>query len=173
MARLFIKSLEDDIFEMYPQLMLVSDYADLIEELGREKAGNILKGIYFIYDPKSDLKDSGMSRQELVGDINKNLIGDEEFDWDEYDYLVQTYLKVSLNKVEKVVARYEEELDGFDALLKSWKWTKKDASAKAGLMAKYNTMSEKLIELREKVKVGKEDMSQSYGGYNKSLIESM
>lgn len=171
MAFIVIDSPDVNVWETNPSLDLISEFRKFRADEGDERSSNIIKAIYYIWDPKSDLKDSGVPYEKLVEDVTTNLIKDENFNWDSYDYIREAYMEYNTTNLEKFLIRYEKEIDDLDAILKDWPWDKKSIRDRADAVRQYKQLLEEYIVIREKARAEAEELNEMYGGYTKSMFE--
>ena len=167
-----IKKSNINIWDEYPDLDVIDVFKKLRKEEGDEKSSNILKSIYYIWDPKSDKRDSGFTEEELIKDINKNLIGDKNFKWAEYEEVKEAWFKYCLTNTERLLQYYENEIDGLNEMMKDWTWTKHDASEKAAAMRNYKQLLTEYSEVKNLFTQEKIEREKMEAGYQLSMIES-
>lgn len=161
-----------NVWKEFPYLNVIKEFKEFREKEGDEKAGNIIKAIFLLWDVKSELRDSGLTEEKLLQDINTNLIGDPDFNWDEYEDIKQFFLQYNMSEEEFFVANYKKELTELKLLLDGWSWTKKDTAAKAKAMGTYKDLFDDWLSMKEKVDSQRsvtEDMMEA--GYMPSLFE--
>lgn len=160
-----------NLWEEFPDLDLIDEFKKLREQEGDEKSNAILKAIYYIWDPKSDKRDSGFTEEELIKDLNKNLIGDKKFDWSKYEDVKKAWFKYCLTKTDVLLKDYQEEIEGLNKMNKEWTWTKKDAEQKAQSMKAYKTLWDDYKEVERAFSNDKHERDEMFGGYQITLIE--
>lgn len=173
MAFVKVESPDCDFWALNPSLKLIKEFKKLIETEGYERSSNILKSIYYVWDPKSNLKDSGLSQDKLKEDMAENLIGDPNFDWDIYEPVVDLYLKFNTSELESMLIHYEKEINDLNTLLGGWTWSKKDVKDKAYAVSQYKSLFDDYIEIKNRVTNEHENIISLEGGYQKSMLESM
>ena len=156
----------------YPDLDLIEEFRILREKEGDEKSNNILKAIYYIWDPKSDKRDSGFTEAELIKDINQNLIGIKTFKWEKYEHVKEAWFKYCLTKTDTILKEYEDQLEGLNEMLKNWAWSKDDASDKAAAMKTYKSLFEDYGDIKKQFSAEKAERDEFYGGYELSELEA-
>lgn len=172
MALIYAVTPEMNIWENYPNLKLIREFKQLKDDLGDEKSSNIIKIIFTVYDPKSQLRDSGIDHEKLLKDSSAELLGDADFNWEPYDEFKDFFLKANLSKLETTLVRYEQDLEDLDKLLESWKWSKKDITPRATAVKQRNMLYDELIKIQVQVKAEVEEAEELFGGYQKSLLEN-
>lgn len=165
-----IESPEDNIWEKNPSLELIKEFKELKQVEGEERSSNILKAIYYIWDPKSDIRDSGVSEDKLLEDVTTNMLG-PDFNWDDYEEIQEAYLNFNITKLESLLLRYEKEIEDLNKMLEDWKWTKKDVVQKGNAVRQYKMLFDEYIQIKDKARMEAEEMYDMLGGYQKSLIE--
>lgn len=173
MAFIVVDNPEIDVWVENPSLGMIEEFREFRKVEGDERSSNIIKAIYYIWDPKSDLKDSGVSEEKLIEDVTTSMIKDESFDWEDYEEIKEAYLKYNISKVESLLLQYEEEIKGLNSLLESWKWNKKDIKEKAFAISQYKVLFESYMELYERAKAEADDAMEMRAGYQKSMLESL
>lgn len=160
-----------NLWEEFPDLDIITEFKKLREKEGDERSNAILKGIYYIWDPKSDKRDSGFTEEELIKDINKNLIGDKNFNWSEYEDVKQAWFKYCFTKTDSLLKSLEDEIEKLNEMIKNWTWTKKDASDKAATMKVYTSLYEDYKEIKMKFINEKHERDEMLGGYQITILE--
>ena len=79
MPHISIKKSNINIWDEYPDLDIIEVFRKLRKDEGEEKSNNILKAIYYIYDPKSDKRDSGFTEEELIHHIKVQQVINEAY----------------------------------------------------------------------------------------------
>lgn len=162
-----------NLWNEYPDLDIISEFKKLRKKEGDEKSSNILKAIYYIWDPKSDKRDSGFTEQELIAEINENLIGEKEFDWEKYEDIKQAWFKYCLTKTDTLLKKYEEEIEGLQKMLDEWKWDKKTATDKKNAMAALRDLYQDYATVKSLFISERFERLEMEGGYTPSLLEEM
>lgn len=160
-----------NIWEENPHLSLISEFKEFRQHEGDKRSSDILKAIYYIWDPKSEIRDSSMSENKLINDITENLIGEKEFDWDKYAEIRDIYLDKTLSKLESLLLKYEAEVKDLDVMLTSWKWNKTNVKNRAEAVKQYKTLLEEYMETKDKAKMEADGEMQMRAGYQKSMLE--
>lgn len=171
MPFIIVESPEDNIWKVNPSLELISEFKDFKQQEGEERSSNILKAIYYIWDPKSNLRDSGIKEDQLLRDVTSNILGDD-FNWDDYEEIRNAYLNFNITKLESLLLRYEKEIEDLNAMLETWKWDKKDVVQRGKAVAQYKALFDEYISTAEKARMEAEELSDMLGGYQKSMLES-
>src|SRR6188472_3824244 len=122
---------ECNIWEENPALSLISEFKEFKASEGAKKSSAILKAIFYIYDPKSTLKDSGIDGDKLVTDITANVIKIKDFNWHEYQEIIDTYLKFNISKLESMLLSYEKQITDLNKILDKWVANKDDIGEKS------------------------------------------
>ena len=171
MPHISIKKSNINIWDEYPDLDIIEVFRKLRKDEGDEKSNNILKAIYYIYDPKSDKRDSGFTEEELIKDISKNLIGDKNFKWAEYEHVKEAWFKYCMTDTERLLKYYESEIEGLNKMMKDWTWTKKDADDKSAAMRNYKQLYTEYSEVKNLFIQEKLEREEMEGGYQLSMLE--
>lgn len=168
----YITDVEASVWEQCPGLDLLTEFKKFKEQEGEERSSNIIKSIFYIWDPKSNLRDSGYDEASLIKDMNENVIGDSDFDWEDYEDFKAFYMDHNLSEAENLLKKYRNEIDGLDQLLSTWKWTKEDAAERAKLVSTYKALFDDYLEVKAQVDIEHESLSEMRGGYTKSKFEN-
>lgn len=170
MAGVIIIDPDINIWDEFKFLETISEFKTLKIEEGEERSSNILKAVYFIWDPKSELRDSSFDEKKVINDINSSLL-EPDFNWDNYDHIREAWMKFCTSKAETLLLRYEDEINGLNTLLEKWIWSKEDAKAKAELVKTYRTLFDDFIEVKNEFEAEKQELIEFLGGYELSMIE--
>lgn len=166
-----VENPEENIWDTNPGLELITEFRDFKAKEGEIKSSNIIKAIYYIWDPKSPLRDSGLPEEKLIEDNTKNIIGDKNFNWDDYEDIKEFYLKYNISKIEALLLQYEDEVKGLNELLADWPWTKKGVKEKSFAVSQYKGLFESLMEISDKVRADASDEMEMRAGYQKTMVE--
>lgn len=159
------------IWEQNPGLQFITEFKLLRLKEGDERSSNIIKSIFYIWDPKSKVRDSGLTEEQLIADMNLNLIGDENFNWHEYWEFKEFFIEKNISKLEALYMEHEQEIHELKLMLSEWKWGKKDTTQKAAAMKQHKQLLEEAAELKQKISQEAEENVILEGGYTKSLVE--
>jgi len=160
-----------NLWDEYPDLDIISEFKKLRKEEGDERSNNILKAIYYIWDVKSDKRDSGFTEEELIKDVNENLLNDKNFDWSKREELKEAWFKYCMSETDRLLKRYRDEIEDFNTMMKEWKWDKKTAQDKAMTMKSAKSMFEDLKEIEKLFVAEKIARLEMQGRYTPSLLE--
>lgn len=172
MPFIIVNSPKDDIWEVNPALELISEFKEFKKKEGDKRSSDILKAIYYVYDPKSELRDSGLEESKLLEDVTEGMIGDPDFDWDEYQYVKDLYMKYNISKNEKLVLGFQAEIESMQKFMADWQWTKKDAKMKADTMTTFRKLFDDLEEVQQAFSQEKQEYIEMQAGYSLSRFES-
>lgn len=161
------------IWEQNPGLQFITEFKLLRLKEGDEHSSNIIKSIFYIWDPKSKLADSGLTEEQLIKDMNTNLIGDPDFNWHEYWEFKEFFIESNISKLESLYLEHLQEIHDLKVMLSEWKWGKKDTSQKAAAMKQHKMLIEEAAELKQKISQDAEENVVLEGGYTKSFIEGL
>ena len=161
----------ENIWKTNPALGLITDFKKFKDEVGEELSSSIIKAIYYIWDPKSDLRDSAYTEEEVTRDISLNILGDENFDWSKYEHIRDLYLEKNITALERKMMDHEREMEKTREFLSKWTLSKDDIRDRITTVASFNKMMDELIEIKEKVDVERKELTDMFGGYQKSLLE--
>ena len=166
-----VNSPSDDIWEVNPSLELISEFIDFRKKEGKKKSGAILKAIYYVYDPNSDLRDSGMSEEKIKEEVTSSILSSyRTFDWDKYQDIVELYKKYNITKSGKLLIGYQEQIESLNRFLENWHWSKNDAKDKASVMKQYKELFADLAEVEANFKEEQREL-ELLAGYTKSRWE--
>lgn len=171
MAFIIVNSPSDNIWEINKELEIITEFRQLKKDEGEFKSSQILKAIYYIWDPKSNINNSGFDEDKLIQDVTETLIGDPDFKWEDYEAIKQVYLENNLSKNEKLLLKYRKEIQGLSDLLDTWAWSKSDAKTKGEVVSQYKRLFEDLKEVETKFLMEKHEMEEMLGNYVKSRFE--
>lgn len=111
--------------------------------------------IYLIYDPKSQIVNSGMDVEDLKRDVAKNLLKDENFDWSDVSDISTAYKSVCKTKLEKeldalyiIIAERRQAAEDLDWVA-DFDQKDKILSTHDGYIKKYNELVSDLKQERQ------------------------
>lgn len=161
------------IWKQNPALGLIKEFKELKLKEGDERSSNIIKAIFYIWDTKSKLRDSGLSEQQLIEDINTSVIGDPDFNWHEYWDFKEFFIAKNVSKLESMLIGYENDIRDLEQMLADWKWGKKDLKQKAEARKQLKILVEEYADLKRKALAEADENVVLEGGYTKSLVEGL
>jgi type I site-specific restriction endonuclease len=168
MTPVFIKDIYGDFWSQNQQLAIVTPFADFKK---KKNSSNIMVAIFLIYDSKSYLKKMGMSTQEIIDDVNKNYLEDEDFDWEKYADIVEAYKDKCRSRLHKKVENMLDEIEQIEEARKNLVW---DDPTEAKLKTELFDASKKLyneaIDLQRKLNEEIAELELE-GDYVPSMIE--
>lgn len=170
---LTVKDPKDNIWEENPHLEIISEFKKFKEDLGSRKSSKILTSIYLIYDPKSELRNSGMTDSEILEEVTNNYLSYKDFSWDDYEEIKNFYLDKCITKTEKLFLRVEQDIEDLGKLMGTYKYNKENALERTKLTKEYKSLLLDYMELKNKVQEEKQNTNQNRGSYEDSLIESL
>lgn len=171
MAFINVDDPDENIWVTNPMLNKITFFKNIREVHGDDRSSSLLKAIYYIHDPKSSLRKSGMTESEIEDEVNGNILNDPDFDWDVYSDIIEEYKEVNLSRAEKLLNNYDSELSSLQVMIDKWNWSKDDAKQKADVMRQYKSLYEDYVEMRSLVQADEENQEMR-AGYVKSLTES-
>lgn len=172
MGFITLNNSEENIWEINPFLDLISEFKELKRKEGEETSSNILKAIYLIWDPKSDLRESGLPETKLMNDVTESLLG-KSFNWDKYDHIREAYMEYNISELEREFLRCGKELKDFNDFLEKWTWTKEGAKERATVMKQYKELISDYVRAKENFIQERTEIEEMEGGYTKSFLENM
>lgn len=104
--------LEHDFFELNPEYKFFNGTNTLIKNVGPLLASKVMWAIYLTEDPDSAYY--GLELKERRELIQSNYLKNEDFDWDEYKYVITDYPKMLMTPAKR---RYKKLNDNFDKML--------------------------------------------------------
>jgi hypothetical protein len=144
-----VKDITKDFWSQNQQLAIMAPFSDFKKKKGSSK---IMMAIYLIYDSKSDFLKAGMTTDEIVKDVNKNYLEDENFPWENYQDIIDAYKEKCTSRLHKKVMNMLDEIDEIEKSRSELSW---DDPAEAELKIKLFDASKKLyneaIELQKKL----------------------
>lgn len=174
MAHVHLYTEKDPILDQNPHLRHMAPFRDLISDVGESRANEIVLAIFYIYDPGSKMADSGMSKAEVINDVNVSILNDPSFDWDPYAELVDFYKSNCFGKSGSLLKTMEGQLESLKKVLdEDEDWSLDNAAKKASLMKTYSEMFNQYMDVKERVEEERAQDEMSYGGYNKSPLEKL
>lgn len=119
----------------------------------KKKRGSakIMNAIVMVYDPKSQLANSGESEQKIKKDIAKNFLENEEFNWSEYSEIITAYKKYSKTKIEKALDDWWRDLEERRDFLQDMEFDE-DPKLKDDLLLNTDKHFEKYYNIQSKLK---------------------
>lgn len=162
---------DESVWVTNPSLHHVKIFRELKTAEGDERSSNIIKAIYNIWSPKSDLKDSGLEEADRISQVSESLLGDPDFDWDQHIELKEYFLLNNISEAERMHRKYGEEIEGLTLMLKKWKWTKAEAKDKTAVMKGYDDLLKNYLIAKALVENEKQGDTLMHSDYTKSLFE--
>lgn len=110
--KLVIGDPKESFFKQNPELEFMSPIKRLIRKVGKKEAGRILWAVYLTEDPNS--KFYSMRRERKREEVAKNYLDDPDFNWDEYESIIQEYPNLAMSVEAK---NYKRLNDKFQKML--------------------------------------------------------
>jgi len=164
-----IKDLNKDFWEQNQQLAYMSPFHELKKI--NDDSSSIMRALYMIYDAKSPFRATGMTEEEIIIDVNKNFLNNENFPWEDYQKYVDAYK-------DKCRSMLHKKLDNLMGEILEMEQRRRELSAddpsemeqKIKLFDAVSKWYDKAIELQQKLN---EEVAEQalYGEYAPSLIE--
>ncbi len=158
----------ESIWEINPHLELLSYIKEFKIKFGDKKSSIILTGIYLMYDPKSVLRNRGLTDEEIVEEVTNNYLTD--ITEEEVEEVKSFYLEKMLSKTEKLFLRYEKDITDLKQLLDNWGFSKENIKERSSATKEYKSLLEEYLKLKTQVEEEKKSTA-SRGNYKKSLLE--
>jgi hypothetical protein len=96
----------DDFFEKNFELKYIKEFRELIEKEGQKEAGRLMWAIWLTEDPDSRLYSLGLEVRR--DNVIKHYLKNPDFDFSEYDWLVDAYRKYNMSTKARMYADYQE-----------------------------------------------------------------
>lgn len=164
---------ELNIWEEYPHIGMISKFKTFKRKEGKDKSSRILIAVFLIFDPKSPFRKASMTEDEIMNEVNKSVLKDVKFPWDEYEEIKEYFLEKNGSKLQMMFRDTEAEIINLNTFLKKWKLNKNDVGERAKVMKQYRDLYKDYMELKEKIDMEVEDGANSHGDYDKSMLENM
>lgn len=147
-------------------------HIDPFTEFSKKKISNkVMMAIYMIYDPKSQIVNSGLDERQVKKDISKNYLGDEKFDWTPFRDIVIAYKQVSKTKIEKELGGWWLQLQERDEYLNhELEWGDGQDELKEKMLLKTEEHYQKYRSIVASLKEERQDRLM-YGDYTPSELE--
>lgn len=147
-------------------------YIDPFHKFSKKKgSAKIMTAIYYIYDPKSQLENSGMAVEEVKADISKNFLGKEDFDWEKHREVIVAYQHYSKTKIEKALDSWWNDLEEREDYLKNRLTYEDDPDLRERMLLKTDEHFNKYKNIKESLKQERQEDFMK-GKYSVSWIES-
>jgi hypothetical protein len=99
----------DDFFEKNFELKYIKEFRELIDKEGLEKAGRLMWAIWLTEDPSSRLY--GLGLEVRRDNVAKNYLKNADFDFEQYNWLIDAYRKYAMSNKTRMYADYQEVMD--------------------------------------------------------------
>jgi len=145
-------------------------YIDPFAAFSKKKdSAKIMMAIYMIYDPKSQLINSGLSVEEVKKDISTNFLKDLKFDWSKYRDITVAYQNLCRTKIEKELDSYYLMIQERRKVADDLDWAD-DFQKKEEIVSTHDKYVEKYTQLVEALKQERAEKLM-HGDYTPSLLE--
>lgn len=94
-----------NFFAFNGELRYMEPVPKLIKTVGKDMASKVLWGTYLLLDP--DSKFFGLRFEERQRQIAKNVLGDEDFDWEIVSFMLEAYPNMAMSKKKRNYFRLE------------------------------------------------------------------
>lgn len=149
------------------------EYVTVFREFKRRykrRSTKIMNAVYMVYDPKSELKSSGLTEEEIKREVAVNYLKDENFPWEDHMELIEAYIAYCKTKVEKQLDNWYMELQLRDAYINGLSWDQ-NSTEKDKMMLNTDKHYEAYFKIEAQLKAER-SAAESYGDYERSLSES-
>ena len=165
-----LDNLDGDFWEQNPELKYIEPFAQFSK---KKDSSSIMKAIYLAFDFKSKFNRAGIPEEDAKRDIAKNFLNIEDFQWGEYNELIEAYKDKCKTKVQKSLEKFEADVVGFQNYMSSLSWEDEDeAAVKVNLVREVDNYYRKYKACETIVK--DEIREKRYrGGYRLSPAEKM
>jgi hypothetical protein len=165
-----VKDITKDFWSQNQQLAIMTPFSDFKK---KKESSKVMMAIYLIYDSKSDFLKAGMTTDEIVKDVNKNYLEDDNFPWDKYQDIIDAYKDKCTSRLHKKVVNMLDEIDEIERSRSELSW---DDPVEAELKIKLFDASKKLyneaIDLQKKLNEEIAELELE-GDYVPSMIEEI
>lgn len=142
-----VRDIYSDFWTQNQQLAITSPFAEFKK---KKDSSKIMTAIYLIYDAKSDLRKMGMNTDEIIQDVNKNFLNDEDFPWDKYSEIIEAYKDKCRSRLHKKVENMLDEIDTIESARANLVWDDPDdAKLKIELFDASKKLYKEAIELKK------------------------
>jgi hypothetical protein len=132
-------------------------------------SASIMLAIFMVYDPKSQLVNSGLSLEDMKKDIAVNFLEKPKFVWSDYSEIINAYNDISKTKIEKELDSWYEQLQERKEYLDTLDWNE-DPDLKEGMLLDTDKHFEKYQNIVSALKEERQERLMK-GGYLPSLLE--
>ena len=164
-----LKDIDEDFWEQNKELTFISPFSSFKK---KKNSSEVMKAIYLLYDHKSKLNESDTPFESRLDDVNKNFLGDANFDWSKYEEIVEAYKEKCVSFVFKELGKKKERVEEVDKTISSLHLDDPEEYKMVIEIEKYkDSLVRKIIELENELEdiVAQQVME---GEYLPSLIES-
>jgi len=161
----------ESIWRTNPLLETITALKEFKKREGVRGSSKILTAIFLIWDPKSKLYDSGLSEDQIMEDINRNVLGEVNFEWDQYEDIKNLFLDINTSVLEKRLVEYERQLKERDEFFNALPWNTSNAKLKDSMMSNNKKLWEEYLEVKRKVEDERSATGALRANYEMSLAE--
>jgi len=170
MTPIRVKDIDKDFWGQNQQLAIMTPFSEFKKEKNSSK---IMMAIYLIHDSKSDFIKAGMTTDEIIKDVNKNYLEDENFPWEKYQKIVDAYKDKCTSRLHKKVMNMLDEIDEIEKSRSELSWDDpNDAELKIKLFDASKKLFNEAIELQKRLNEEIAELELE-GDYVPSMIEEL
>jgi len=160
-----------EIWDLNPELNYMEPFATF-KKTSRKNASRIMNAIWMIYDPKSKFRVGNKTEEDIIRDVNKNYLGNEDYDWTPYQEIIDSYKENCKTFLQKRLEEWERDLKERDEAIRDLKYSDKEQrKEKDEMLANRDILFNKYLETEAKVKNEFDERRRMKGGYRMSGVE--
>lgn len=158
-----------DFWELNQELSFINPFMAFKK---KKNSAKIMMAIYMIYDPKSQLNNSGIDQAQIKKEVSANFLGDEKFDWSEHREIINAYKIVAKTKLEKQLDNWWLQLRERDEYLNNdLEWGEGEDDTKERMLLGTDKHYEKYNQIASSLKEERQEKLM-YGDYTPSMLEN-
>lgn len=161
---------EKEIWKLNPELNYMEPFATF-KKTSRRNASKIMNAIWLIYDPKSKFRATDMTEAEIMQDVNKNYLGNEEYDWSPYTEIVEAYKKKCKTLLQRRLEDWRIDLEERDKSIRELKYSDpEERKEKDDMLSTRDLLYKKYLDTESLVKNETKELRMK-AGYGLSKLE--
>jgi hypothetical protein len=161
-------TIDDNFWELNPEFNVIGEVNSFRRKIADDdKSSKIMWSLWLLYNYDSPFKTMNLS--DRVIEISTNYLEDDLY---KYENFSDWYYDNFKSKEEKMLDKWEKDLDDREKLFDSIPWTKNDLSVKEGMLKSRSALFEQYAKVKAAVHQQIIEKG-NWGDYDESFVEKM
>lgn len=161
-------TIDDNFWDLNPEFNVISEISSFRRKINDDvKSSKIMWSLWLLYNYDSPFKT--MSVEDRIVEISTNYLEDDLY---KYESFSDWYYDKFKSKEEKILDKWEKDLDDRERLFDTIPWTKADLSTKEAMLKGRSALFEQYAKVKAAVHQQIAEKG-NWGDYEESFVEKM